>query len=109
MPTFPRKKELKERSKKVKYLFRKKPLRYASRKNQTRLREYGKLRHKLLRDAFCEFPEGCIKRAQDVHHSAGRRGDNLLKESTLWLLCRDHHNFVHNNSKWARKHGLLKL
>jgi len=83
------------------------PLRKVSKKYAPELRAYQKERKIFLEDKFCEYPEGCVERADDVHHSQGR-GINLRKQSTWWALCRTHHDFVHQNPNIARTMGLLK-
>lgn len=44
---------------------------------------------------------------RDVHHRHGRLGSNLLDETTWSAVCRQCHDRVHANPKWAREHGLL--
>lgn len=101
------------------------PLRRASKKRAKQLRVYSALRKTLLVDAFCEFPDGvvtigmvdskqivtsvgCTHRATQIHHIKGRYGTLLVDKNNLMLLCPEHHAWIHDNAKEARKRGLLK-
>lgn len=46
--------------------------------------------------------------SQDVHHMAGRRGDNFLDETTWMAVSRLGHAWIHSNPSAARKMGWLK-
>ena len=67
-------------------------MRAVSVKRARQLREYRK-----LRDAFlelyphCQWPEGCYRFADVVHHRRGRRGVRLL-DTDWWAASCDHHN-----------------
>ncbi len=71
------------------------------------LRRYKRLREKYFLDhPTCEFP-GCTKKVEDLHHLKGRQGSFLTNKKYFCSLCRNHHEWVHNNDKEARKLGLL--
>jgi hypothetical protein len=47
------------------------------------------------------------RKADDIHHVAGKLG-GLLTYEPLWkLLCRGCHEWVHNNIEKARKLGFI--
>lgn len=49
---------------------------------------------------------GCTGVASDVHHTAGRVGDNYLNMSKWKALCRNCHTWVENNPEEAKELGL---
>ena len=52
--------------------------------------------------------EACFeKEATDIHHSAGRVGDLLTDPRYFFALCRDCHDHIHKNPKWAYEKGFL--
>lgn len=82
------------------------PLKRVSSKQRKRLAEYSKLRKEYFKEhPMCEC-EGCNKRAEDIHHMAGR-GRNTNKVETWMAVCRKCHDRIHANPSWARKVGYL--
>lgn len=83
------------------------------------LRQYSKLR-KIYLEAhpYCEVwlaehdlkYEGAPLEAplsQDIHHRQGRQRAKL-NDTSMWLaVCRELHNQIHNNPKWAYEMGYL--
>jgi hypothetical protein len=49
---------------------------------------------------------GCTATTTDVHHKAGRVGDNYLKVSTWLAVCRNCHKFIEENPESAKELGL---
>jgi hypothetical protein len=49
----------------------------------------------------------CLKRTAHIHHKKGRGGSLLCDERYFMALCAEHHRFVHDNMKLARKMGLV--
>ncbi len=83
-------------------------MRRVSKKRSLELRQYEKLKTEALPWAYCEWPNGCHKPADQVHHIRGRAG-KLLNDKRYWsLLCMDHHRAVHDHPADARKLGLLQ-
>lgn len=79
-----------------------------SKKRQGEMDTYGK-----LRDAFlyikinCEAKlVGCTGKATDVHHKAGRVGENYLKVGTWLAACRNCHRWIEDNPEEAKELGL---
>lgn len=79
-----------------------------SKKRQGEMDTYGK-----LRDAFlyikinCEAKlVGCTGKATDVHHKAGRVGENYLKIGTWLAVCRNCHSWIEQNPLEAKELGL---
>ena len=69
-------------------------------------------KYALLRDAFitakprCEAKlVGCTVKATDVHHKAGRVGDNYLKIGTWLAVCRSCHGWIETNPLEAKELG----
>lgn len=65
-----------------------------------------------LREAFlvvkprCEAKlVGCTGVSTDVHHKAGRVGDNYLKIGTWLSVCRSCHSWIETNSLEAKELG----
>ena len=69
---------------------------------------------KLRRIQLEQFPtcqintEHCSTVSTEIHHSAGRLGDNYLGINTWFATCRECHTWVHNFPKEARELGFLK-
>ena len=66
----------------------------------------------LAQNQFCEFPTGdatigCPNHSSHVHHSKGRKGTLLRNQKYWWPLCVDHHTWVEDHKKRARKLGLI--
>lgn len=79
-----------------------------SKKRQGEMDKYS-----LLRDAFitakprCEAKlVGCTGISTDVHHKAGRVGDNYLKVGTWLAVCRNCHGWIETNPEAAKELGL---
>ncbi len=92
---------------------KKTPLRRMSKAKSKDMAKYRKLKSELFSEfRFCEFPDRyfptCGSEATEVHHQNGRVGPMLTDRKYLWLLCREHHRWLHDNAKAARAMGLLK-
>ena len=76
----------------------KKPIRPRSPKRVLDDALYTKLRKVFMdKNPLCKANlPGCTLNATDVHHKAGRTGDNHLKESTWLPVCRTCHNYIHD-------------
>ncbi len=60
-------------------------------------------------NARCEFPD-CTEQATQVHHAKGRHGPLLCDKKYWWLLCFEHHYWVHTYPNKARQiEGLLLI
>jgi|LakMenEpi03Aug12_release.lakeMendotaPanAssembly.Ray.scaffolds.fasta_scaffold1049565_2 hypothetical protein len=71
---------------------------------------YTKLR-KIQLEQFptCQInTEHCSTVSTEIHHSAGRLGENYLGVNTWFATCRECHTWVHLNPKTARENGWLK-
>lgn len=81
-------------------------MRRVSLKRQEQLKEY-----KIIRDQFmlgnprCEM---CTGSASENHHKNGRTGLRLLDVDYFMAVCRDCHQYIHNNPKESREKGWLK-
>jgi hypothetical protein len=83
----------------------------AQRPPLTRLRavrralDYTMLRREyLISHPYCEFP-GCCEHAQQIHHKAGRRGNNFFRH---WMaICDAHHKWINRNPAEARQMNLV--
>lgn len=78
-----------------------------SKKRQGEMDTYGR-----LRDAFitakprCEAKlQSCTGISTDVHHKAGRVGNNYLKVGTWLAVCRSCHRWIENNPEAAKELG----
>ena len=78
-----------------------------SKKRQGEMDTYSR-----LRDAFitakskCEAKlVGCTGNSTDVHHKAGRVGDNYLKIGTWLAVCRTCHSWIETNPEAAKDLG----
>jgi hypothetical protein len=89
-------------------------LRKASPKQAKRLREYHRRRKIWLAKPENKFCHVClefktklpfVRLTDDVHHKAGRRGSNLLDESTWLAVCRTHHDAIHTLPHFAVSNG----
>jgi hypothetical protein len=79
-----------------------------SKKRQGEMDTYSKLREAfLIAKPHCEAKLiGCTGVATDVHHKAGRVGDNYLKISTWLAVCRKCHSWIETNPEEAKELGL---
>lgn len=62
--------------------------------------------HRLLGEITSSYPFRKHP-AADIHHIRGRAGKLLLDERYWIGVCRNAHNFIHDNPEIARKAGLL--
>lgn len=77
-------------------------------KQKARNAEYSKLRKAFLEERkVCQMP-GCKKAPDDIHHKRGRKGKNLTDTSTWAALCREHHDYCHQNVSWARQQDWIQ-
>jgi hypothetical protein len=63
------------------------------------------------RNCECSYTGVCsyaAHGAEDVHHKRGRRGGNLMNESTWMAVCRTAHRWIHDNPKAATERGWLE-
>lgn len=67
--------------------------------------DYSMLRREyLISHPYCEFP-GCCEHAQQIHHKAGRRGNNFFRH---WMaICDAHHKWINRNPAEAREMNLV--
>ena len=79
-----------------------------SAKRRVEMDEYSKRREAfLIVNPHCKAKlQGCTGKATDVHHKAGRTGDNYLKISTWLSVCRNCHRFIEDNPTEAKELGL---
>lgn len=81
-------------------------LRNASTKRQAEYSNYGKVKKAYM--ALHPQCERCkTKKATDIHHKAGRVGQWLCRYEYFAALCRECHDFCHQNANLARKHGWI--
>jgi hypothetical protein len=85
-----------------------KKLKPVSAKQKTALDEYSKKRMLfLIANPVCQAKlVECTGEATDVHHTAGRVGDNYLNMSKWRALCRNCHTWAENNPEEAKELGL---
>jgi hypothetical protein len=69
--------------------------------------EYSKKRELfLIANPICQAKlVGCTGKATDIHHTAGRTGDNYLKISTWLAACRSCHSWIELNPTEAKEMG----
>ena len=79
-----------------------------SKKRQGEMDIYSKLREAfLVVKPHCEAKlQECTAKATDVHHKAGRTGDNYLKIGTWLAVCRSCHRWIENNPEAAKELNL---
>lgn len=89
-------------------------LRKVSKKKASEQAIYRKLKNDALAPGpLCEFPSlngydsGCVNRATQIHHAKGRQGELLNDQRYWWMLCMEHHRYVHDHPNQARKMGLI--
>lgn len=89
---------------------RRKPIRKVSLKRQRENREYRKLKREWRQALVLIGKWKCVccwrNPDQSPHHKFGR-GPNFLNMNTWIPLCKQDHDWVHNNPEEARKLGLL--
>ena len=79
-----------------------------SKKRQVEMDEYSKLRMVfLIAKPLCEayLVGTCTRTSTDVHHKAGRVGENYLKIGTWLAVCRNCHTWIENNPEEAKELG----
>lgn len=87
---------------------KRKPIRRYSKKRQKEERSYSTLRKQFLE----ENPEcgaklkNCRGEATDIHHMAGRVGDNLLETDSWLACCRPCHLWIEAHPKQSKQLGL---
>lgn len=73
-----------------------------SQQQKERNRIYKDLRDEYLKThGICECCNQAI--AEDIHHKAGRIGDNLFKH--FLAVCRPCHQRIEENPEWAKDNG----
>ena len=100
--------------KRKKPLQRKTPLKRSGRlrpfSNNPRKVERRKLYEKNRDEYFTEHPkcEICEKAGRlDLHHKAGRIGDNYTNKATFMAVCRQCHDYIHRNPRESRQKGWI--
>jgi hypothetical protein len=78
-----------------------------SEKRRGEMDTYSKLREAfLVVKPHCEAKlQGCTGKSTDVHHKAGRVGDNYLKIGTWLAVCRSCHGWIETNPTEAKELG----
>jgi len=79
-----------------------------SAKRQVEMDTYGKLREAfLIVNPHCKAKlQKCTAKATDVHHKAGRIGENYLKIGTWLAVCRNCHRWIEDNPEAAKELNL---
>jgi hypothetical protein len=82
------------------------PLKKVSKMRAEEMKVYKALRESYLKQyPTCEM---CGKKpATDIHHRAGRYGGNYLNVHTYAGLCRQCHQWCHDNPKQATQDGWI--
>lgn len=78
-------------------------------KRQKKNKEYAKLRIAYLEanpQCQAKISEDCQARSGEIHHKRGRVGNNLIDVSNFVAVCRDCHNKLERNPRWAKSLGL---
>jgi hypothetical protein len=97
-------------------LIRRSRLSPVSKKRSAAMREYAKKRKAFLAlHPYCEVTLALsifrfawsLRTATEVHHKAGRTGNNYLDESTWMAVSREGHRWIHDNPSEARRLGWL--
>lgn len=83
-------------------------MRQVSRKRERRDAGYSSARRQVFErgEELCEFCVGA--EMSDVHHRAGRGGDDPHRLDNLVGLCADCHRRAHAEPVWARRVGLSR-
>lgn len=90
--------------------FKRKSVKKVSEKRQTINELYPIVRQIYLALVpVCEF-QGCHEMAYDIHHKAGRQGNNqcipfMIDMQNFMACCRDHHTWIENNGNEAIEKG----
>lgn len=79
-----------------------------SKKKRVEIDKYSQLREAfLLAKPKCEAKlVGCTGISTDVHHKAGRVGENYLKVGTWLSVCRSCHRWIEDNPEEAKELNL---
>jgi hypothetical protein len=79
-----------------------------SAKRRVEMDEYSKRRLAFLAlHQACQAKlVGCTGPSTDVHHKAGRVGDNYLNMNTWLAVCRDCHTYIETHPEEAKELGL---
>jgi hypothetical protein len=79
-----------------------------SEKRRVEMDEYSKKRLAFLSlHQRCQaYLVGCTGTSTDVHHKAGRVGDNYLNMNTWLAVCRDCHTYIETHPEEAKELGL---
>jgi AMMECR1 domain-containing protein len=79
-----------------------------SEKRRVEMDEYSKKRLAFLSlHQHCQAHlVGCTGTSTDVHHKAGRVGDNYLNMNTWLAVCRDCHTYIETHPEEAKELGL---
>lgn len=85
-----------------------KPIRKYSRKRQKDNRSYSTLRKEFLSEhPICEAGlKMCRGEATDIHHMAGRVGEDLLNTDNFLAVCRPCHLWLESHPVAAKQLGL---
>jgi len=87
-----------------KTLKRKGYIKQVSNKKAKELSKYKRLRDEYMKvNSFCEV-RGCSRKATDLHHRVSREFA-LLDIDVFMAVCRECHNKIEENDKWARDNG----
>ena len=79
----------------------KKP-RNVSVKQQSRIKEYSKVRKEFLNNLPSNICKICsIKKITDIHHMCGRLGSYLTDTRYFLPVCRECHNRIESEPEWA--------
>ncbi len=98
----------KNEAKTIKTSSKRKSIAPISKSRAERLKVYRELRDEYLKNnPYCEV-KGCTKETTNLHHKAGRIGDNLTNVAYFMACCSTcHPKKIHENPKWARENGYL--
>jgi len=79
-------------------------IKQVSNKKAKELSKYKRLRDEYMKvNSFCEV-RGCSRKAVDLHHKISREFA-LLDIDVFMAVCRECHNKIEENDKWARDNG----
>lgn len=78
-------------------------LNLVSTKQAARLKEYMKLRNQFLE--INDRCERCGGDATEVHHAAGRVGDNLIDTDNFVAVCRPCHQWIETHPTESKEQG----
>lgn len=93
---------------------RQEPMRSVSPKHKQELREYNKIREKIMglagfKSELSGIPDtGTIEGALEIHHITGRIGQRLINPFNLILLTHSEHFVCQDTMSWEHKQELLE-